>query len=160
VRPFETRGGGAFGHPNAIYRRQTAPSITIKTRSSMVLHLHHVPGRLRICLQKLEGNPRAIAPLHAELLSIPAVESASLNHHTGSVTIYYRRDAFEIKDFWARLHALGYLDHAPQAEPAAQSRMREAVVASAVSALGEALASAAIKHLINRSAWSLMKLLT
>ncbi len=126
----------------------------------MVLHLHHVPGRLRICLQKLKSNPRAIAPLHAELLSIPGVESASLNHHTGSVTIYYRRDAFEIKDFWARLHALDYLDDAPQAEPAAKSRAREAVVTSAASALGEALASAAIKHLIDRSAWSLIKLLT
>ncbi len=126
----------------------------------MVLHLHHVPGRLRICLQKLKSNPRAIAPLHAELQSIPGVESASLNHHTGSVTIYYRRNAFEIKDFWARLRALDYLDNAPQAEPAAPPRMREAVVTSAASALGEALASAAIKHLVDRSAWSLVKLFT
>lgn len=126
----------------------------------MVLHLHHVPGRLRICLQKLKGNPRAIAPLHAELLSISWVEFASLNHHTGSVTIYYRRGALEIKEFWARLHALDFLDNTPQAEPAVQSPMREAVVTGAATALGEALASAAIKHLVDRYAWSLIKLLT
>lgn len=123
----------------------------------MILHLHHVPGRLRICLQKLKGNGCAIAPLHAELLSIPGVESASLSSHTGSITIYYQRDRFRIQDFWERLRELGYLDGPPQTEPA---RRNDAVLKSAATAFGEALAAAAVKHLIDRSAGSLIKLLT
>ncbi len=121
----------------------------------MVLHLHHVPGRLRICLQKLKGNRSAIPPLHAELLSIPGVESASLSPHTGSITIFYRRDDFRVQDFWERLRALGYLDSPPETEPV---QRKEAVLTSVTVAFGEALASAAVRHLLDRSAGSLIKL--
>ncbi len=125
----------------------------------MVLHLHHVPGRLRVCLASLKGNPRAVPSLHCELLSIPGVESASLSPHTGSVTVLYQRDRFDVGTFWVKLRELGYLD-APYVEPASVSPMKEAALSSAASALGEALVSATIKHLVDRSAFSLIKMLT
>jgi hypothetical protein len=125
----------------------------------MLLHLHHVPGRLRVCLERLRGDLSAVAPLNAELLSIPGVDSASLNPRTGSVTIYYQRDVFEIGTFWERLRELDYLGDPSSAESGVPCRLKEATVTKAASALGEALASAAVKHLIDRSAWSLLKLL-
>ncbi|HEY8162535.1 MAG: HMA2 domain-containing protein [Methylocystis sp.] len=127
----------------------------------MVLDLHHVPGRLRVCLAKLKGDSRAIVPLHSELLSIPGIESASISAQTGSVTIFYRRSELELDTFWATLRRLGYLDEATQAGPSSHSaRSTEALGASAASALGDALVSAVVKHFVDRSALSLIRLLT
>ncbi len=126
----------------------------------MVLNLHHVPGRLRVCLAKLRGESRAIVPLHSELLSIPGIESASISAQTGSVTIFYRRHEFELDAFWSALRRLGYLDEAAHAGPSASSSPAiEAVGASAASALGDAVVSAVVKHFVDRSALSLIRLL-
>jgi hypothetical protein len=124
----------------------------------MVLHLHHVPGRLRVCLADLVGNSRAIIPLHSELLCVPGVQSASINSHTGSVTIFYRRNDFDLEAFWAALRRLGHLDEAAQAGPAI-SRAIDSAATNVASAFGEAVASALIKHVVDRSALSLIRLL-
>jgi hypothetical protein len=119
----------------------------------MVLHLHHVPGRLRVCLANLRGVSRAIVPLHSELLSLPGVEAASISPQTGSVTIYYRRNAFDLEIFWATLRRLGYLGEATHAEPVASARV------NAVDAFGEALGAALVNYVVDRSALSLIRLL-
>lgn len=124
----------------------------------MVLHLHHVPGRLRVCLANLVGDSRAIIPLHSALLSVPGVRSASINAHTGSVTVLYHRADFDLEAFWATLRQQGCLTDQASAEPAA-SRSADSIVTGAASALGEALASAVVKSLFDRSALSLVKLL-
>ncbi|MBU6526018.1 hypothetical protein OGR47_03185 [Methylocystis sp. MJC1] len=124
----------------------------------MVLHLHHVPGRLRVCLAKLIGDSRAIIPLHSALLAVPGVRSASINAHTGSVTVLYHRNDFDLEAFWGTLRRQGCLSDPSTAEPAVSSR-RDSVAAGAASAVGEALASAVVKHLFDRSALSLVKLL-
>lgn len=124
----------------------------------MVLHLHHVPGRLRVCLANLIGDSRAIIPLHSALLAVPGVRSASINAHTGSVTVLYHRADFDLEAFWATLRRQGCLTDQASAEPAA-SRSADSVIGGAASALGEALASAVVKSLFDRSALSLVKLL-
>lgn len=123
----------------------------------MVLHLHHVPGRLRVCLANLIGHSRAIIPLHSALLSVPGVRSASINAHTGSVTVLYRSADFDLEAFWATLRREGCLTD--QAAEPTTSRSADSVVTGAASALGEALASAVVKSLFDRSALSLVKLL-
>ncbi|MBL1257567.1 hypothetical protein [Methylocystis sp. Sn-Cys] len=124
----------------------------------MVLHLHHVPGRLRVCLANLVGHSRAIIPLHSALLSVPGVRSASINAHTGSVTVLYHRADFDLEAFWATLRRQGCLSD--QAGEPAPSHSADSVATSAASGLGQALASALVKSLFDRSALSLVKLLT
>jgi hypothetical protein len=120
----------------------------------MVLHLHHVPGRLRVCLARLKGNPRAVAPLKAELLAIEGVETAAIRVHSGSVTIVYDRLRFETEAFWATLLRLGYLDAAPpKALPAPP---RPNALASAATA---AIAEAVVAEVVKRSAGALIRLL-
>lgn len=126
---------------------------------TMALYLHHVPGRLRVCLSKLKGSPRAVAPLTRELLAMPGAESVSVSARTGSVTIRYRRDVFDAEDLWARLHALGFLDRSGAPECASPSASTDSLAARAASAVGEAFASAAIRHVLDRSTWSLIKIL-
>ncbi|WP_330084093.1 hypothetical protein [Methylocystis iwaonis] len=124
----------------------------------MVLHLHHVPGRLRVCLANLVGHSRAIIPLHSALLAVPGVRSASINAHTGSVTVLYHRADFDLEAFWATLRRQGCLSD--QAGEPAPSDSADTVPTGAVSGLGQALASALVKSLFDRSALSLVKLLT
>lgn len=124
----------------------------------MILHLHHVPGRLRVRLANLIGDPRAILPLHSALLTVPGVKSASINAHTGSVTVLYHRDAFDIEAFWATLREQGCLQDSARAEPEV-SRKASSVATGVACAVGEALAAALVKHLFDRSALSLVRLL-
>lgn len=131
----------------------------------MVLDLHHVPGRLRVRLAGLRGNPRAIVPLHCELLAIDGVKSASIRAHSGSVTIFYDRGRFETETFWSTLRRLGYLDAAPQSAasppwtaPTSSSRM-ETVAAAATSAIAEAVVGEVVKHVLGRSAGALIRLI-
>lgn len=126
----------------------------------MVLHLHHVPGRLRVCLANLVGDSRAIIPLHSALLSVPGVRSASINAHTGSVTVLYHRADFDLEAFWATLRRQGCLSDQAGAEPAPSRSGADPIATGAASALGQALASALVKSLFDRSALSLVKLLT
>jgi len=127
----------------------------------MVLDLHHVPGRLRVRLAGLRGNPRATVPLHSELLAIRGVKSASIRAHSGSVTIFYDRGCFEIESFWSTLRRLGYLDAASQTAASASpssSRMN-AVAAAATATIAEVVVGEVVKHVLGRSAGALIRLI-
>jgi hypothetical protein len=82
----------------------------------MLLDLHHVPGRLRVCLAMLKRNAPAARELPAALLAIRGVKSASVNSVTGSIILHYDRNSFDPAVFWAILHQLGYIDQ-PRAIP-------------------------------------------
>jgi hypothetical protein len=146
----------------------------------MVLHLHHVPGRLRIRLALLKGHARAIVPLHCELLAIPGVRSASVNAHSGSVTIFYDRARFETEALWSTLRRLGYLEPEPQsaAAPARATPARAvategspagalpkssfptgALASAAAGAIAEAVAGEVVKHVLGRSAGALIRMI-
>jgi hypothetical protein len=126
----------------------------------MVLHLHHVPGRLRVRLARLQGHSRAIVPLHSELLAIDGVKSASINAHSGSVTILYDRDRFATEALWSTLRRLGYLDAEPQSAAApSRSFAQTALASAATGTIAEALAGEVVKHLLGRSAGALIRLI-
>ncbi len=125
----------------------------------MILNLHHVPGRLRVCLAALKGNSQAIIPLHCEVVAINGVRSASLSSQTGSLIIYYDRNSFETESLWATLRRLGYLDPATQVASSRAPSKTDAVVSSAAAALSDAVIDAVLKHLFGRSASSLIRLL-
>ncbi|ATQ68347.1 MULTISPECIES: HMA2 domain-containing protein [Methylosinus] len=124
----------------------------------MVLQLHHVPGRLRVRLARLKGHARAIVPLHSELLAIAGVNSASINIHSGSVTIFYDRAAFATEALWSVLRRLGYIDAEPQSA-AAPPRAAGAPGSAATEAIAEAVAGEVMKHVLGRSAGALIRMI-
>jgi hypothetical protein len=125
----------------------------------MVLHLHHVPGRLRVRLARLKGHARAIVPLHSELLAIAGVKSASINIHSGSVTIFYDHSAFETEALWSTLRRLGYLDAEPQNAAAPRRSAAAALSSAATEAIVETIAGEVVKHVLGRSAGALIRMI-
>jgi hypothetical protein len=141
----------------------------------MVLHLHHVPGRLRVRLALLKGHARAIVPLHCELLAIAGVRSASINAHSGSVTIFYDRARFETEALWSTLRRLGYLELEPQSAAAPARAIAtevsstgssptsafptRALASAATGAIAEAVAGEVVKHVLGRSAGALIRMI-
>jgi hypothetical protein len=125
----------------------------------MVLHLHHVPGRLRVSLAALKKNREAIIPLRAELLAIPGVQSASINSITGSVIIHYDRNCFEPDAFWTILSQRGYVGQTPRcASPHTFDKM-DAVASMAANAVVDALLGALLERCLGRPATTLVRLL-
>jgi hypothetical protein len=79
----------------------------------MILYIHHVPGRLRVCLAMIKHNRPAAATITAALAEIHGVTSVAANPVTGSVTVLYDRECFDPSMFWGTLHRLGYIDQTP-----------------------------------------------
>jgi hypothetical protein len=129
-----------------------------------ILHLHHVPGRLRICLAMLKRNQSAVIPLRGELLAMQGVKSVSVNALTGSVIIYYDRDHFEVGIFWTTLRRLGFVDQVPQCMPSYCTRDKEGAVAleariAVVQMVMKTLLGAVLEQLLLRSAGPLIRLI-
>ncbi|MFZ2447756.1 MAG: HMA2 domain-containing protein [Syntrophobacteraceae bacterium] len=55
----------------------------------MSCYLHHVPGRIRIKIPGIKGNPIHARELEEKLKVIPGVRLVSVNSLTGSVLAYY-----------------------------------------------------------------------
>lgn len=125
----------------------------------MVLHVHHVPGRLRVRLRALRRNGSAVAPLRSKLLGLPGVRSASINPWTGSIIIHYDHASFEPETVWATLRRLGHVEQAPQHACADLADTGEALVSAVASSIADALATAALEHLLGRSAGAVIRLL-
>jgi hypothetical protein len=125
----------------------------------MVLHLHHVPGRLRVRLSALKGNQNGAKALRSELLHVDGVQSLSVNPWTGSITLHYDRNRFEAAELWTRLRQLGYFCEASRRSPSPSISKTNPVITTAAEALAETLVSAALKHLFGRSAGALVRLL-
>ncbi len=80
----------------------------------MLLHHHHVPGRLRVALGRLKGDRAGAGPLRAALLALPGVTAVSISPAIGSVTIHYALEQFAPEDFWETLRRFGVFNGAPQ----------------------------------------------
>ena len=125
----------------------------------MLLHLHHVPGRLRVCLAKLKRNARAAILLRAELIAIPGVKSVSINSLTGSIIVHYDRNGFEPEKFGSTLRRLGYIDEASLYAPCPAFRKADTVASAAANAVVKTLLGAVLEQCIGRTASTLIGLL-
>jgi hypothetical protein len=126
-----------------------------------VLHCHHVPGRLRVCLVALKRNAAAAAALEAELLAIDGVNSASVTLATGSVIVHYERDRFDLDLFWTTLQRLGHVERGPRyAHSHGKTGGGAAEATAAVAQLVmETLLGVAVEQWLGRSAGALIRLL-
>ena len=110
---------------------------------------HEVPGRLRLQVPALSGNPQHAAWLRRQLLSLPGVVSAKPNLTTGSVVVEYESGATNRDLILASLRR-----HTPTA-PEARARGQPETV-PIVAALGEGLAHVIAEYLVNRAATALV----
>jgi hypothetical protein len=76
----------------------------------MVAYLHHVPGRLRLKIASLKGDPDAAAAAQRDLSAVPGIITATANPVTGSLTIHYCEREIDADRLWGILRHLGLVD--------------------------------------------------
>jgi hypothetical protein len=69
----------------------------------MSLHVHHVPGRLRLRLRHLQGRRGACNDASASAAAIEGVIEACANPATGSLTIHYDQGRLTAACLWRSL---------------------------------------------------------
>lgn len=86
-----------------------------------MLHIHHVPGRLRVRVSRLKRNPSLGKAIEMDVQSMTGVRCSESNPLTGSVVIHYDPAQTTAALLISQLRAAGYAsdDHRP--EPARKS---------------------------------------
>jgi len=125
----------------------------------MILHLHHIPGRLRVRLAKLRHNQRAVAPLRAELLTIRGVKSVSVNPYTGSILLHYYQNEYQPETFWLILRRLGYIGETWPCAARGHSNQLRFIASAAARSAAKVLLSMLLERWLGYSAGSLVRLL-
>jgi hypothetical protein len=122
----------------------------------MTFYIHHVPGRLRVCLAWLKRNANAAAALRAELASIQGIISIRTNVAIGSVTIIYDRDRVDPGLFLDRLRNFGEIGGVGiEAKPYRASAARR-LPGAATDYVAKAAVQALLEWAIGRSAAALI----
>jgi hypothetical protein len=67
------------------------------------IHIHHVPGRLRLWIPQFKGDRRRVQVACDTADAITGVAAVSANPVTGSLTITYDRRCLEPADLWRAL---------------------------------------------------------
>lgn len=125
----------------------------------MLLHFHHVPGRLRVALGGLKRNAQAAAPLQQALLAVPGVKSAAITTATGSVIIHYEKDRLGLEDFWTILRSHGHLSCAQQAQSAIWIDPTHPVAVAIADALGREILSMMLHRFLGPTGGALARFL-
>lgn len=110
----------------------------------MLLHFHHVPGRLRVELARIRRNSQAAEAAVEALRAIPGVTSVSSSPAIGSLTVTYDRGRVSPDRLTAALEELGCLGL--QASGAVAPRGK-----ALVSAAGDMAARALVEALLRRT---------
>jgi copper chaperone CopZ len=76
----------------------------------MSYYVHEVPGRLRIKIPEVKGNPGLAAEVKCFVTHVSGVASATVNTLTGSVVITYDPEIISAKEILRFLTDEGYLD--------------------------------------------------
>ncbi len=113
----------------------------------MLLHHHHVPGRLRVALARLKGDRAGAELLRQALLALTGVTAVSISPAIGSVTLHYASHEFSPEAFWETLRRLRLIGDAPEPAP-----VRAAPIAARplVDAAADALAAALVETIAQR----------
>jgi hypothetical protein len=68
-----------------------------------MLYIHHVPGRLRLRIQRLKGDGPAAGTARDKAITIPGVLEARVSTVTGSLVIFYERKELTLAALWEAL---------------------------------------------------------
>jgi len=79
----------------------------------MICYIHHVPGRLRIKVPTIKGNPFSARKLEEKLQGLAGTISARANTVTGSIVVHYdtaATDKGNILEFLGREEGFKFAD--------------------------------------------------
>jgi hypothetical protein len=126
-------------------------------------YLHHVPGRLRVCLPPIKRNATAARATCAAIVRTPGVTAVESNILTGSVIIRYDPAAVSFDALVDALAATNHVDRTRLALPpgsAATTADAWQTVADGVAHGGwvvfRAASSVLVEKLVERSATALI----
>ncbi len=122
----------------------------------MLLHFHHVPGRLRVELASIRRDSRAAEAAADALRALPGVTSVSSSPAIGSLTVVYDPRRIAPRDLTAALERQGYLDRSAKASPAPAGR---ALISRAGDIAAQALVEAALRRMLGGAGSALVRLI-
>lgn len=122
----------------------------------MAYYIHNVPGRLRIKIPTIKGNPSKIQEVQDVLKKLEGVENAVANHLTGSVIAYYDPMTVDHEKILNLLNREGYLDEPIRAPE--DLKLQKAAL-GVVQAVGKAIFSSALGKALEGSGLSFLAVL-
>jgi hypothetical protein len=106
--------------------------------------MHHVPGRLRVRLAEVKGNPGKARNVVQQFTAMPGVASVESSTLTGSVVIYYDPNAADVN---ALLAGVGFEAGCPVAVRR-RSSLQDQIAQRAAAAVLNVLIEKAIVRLV------------
>jgi hypothetical protein len=125
----------------------------------MSIYIHHVPGRLRIQIDRLKGNPRAAVSARRRMTAEKGVQEVKVTLLTGSLTMVYDRERIAPARLWQVLQEQGLVaGDPPRFAPDLATRMTLAAPRASrpVDQLVETLCGMLVDKLLERSALALV----
>lgn len=119
----------------------------------MSYYLHEVPGRLRIKIPEIKGNPALADEVKCFVTNLPGVASATVNTLTGSVVIMHDQEIISGKEILTLLTEEGYLDLVRALSGKAQPKDP---LANAGAAVSKALFGAVVDRALDGTKFALL----
>jgi hypothetical protein len=114
--------------------------------------LHHIPGRIRVCIPRIKGHPHLCRNIKDVAASVEGIHSVETNPVTGSVLVHYDRHDSEMARRLGRvLERLDTLLEAADPEAASFANVGEAAVTELGSLAEEIPVLAPLSHAVERT---------
>jgi hypothetical protein len=78
----------------------------------MTYYVHHTPGRLRVRIPSIRGNPRRAKRVQELFENVEGIDQVTLNELTGSLVVHYDADQMGSDAVLDILRRNGYFDDA------------------------------------------------
>ncbi|MEK4032624.1 HMA2 domain-containing protein [Methylocystis sp. IM3] len=125
-------------------------------KPAMLLHFHHVPGRLRVELASIRRNRQAAEAAANALRALPGVTAVSTSPAIGSLTVSYDPRRIAPHDLTAALDRQGCLGPKGAAAPAASSK---GLASRAGDMAAQALVEAVLRRMLGDAGSMLARLI-
>ncbi len=122
----------------------------------MLSHFHHVPGRLRVSIQRLKNNRAAAATLQPAVLATPGAKAVSISVPIGSVVVHYDKNVFELDAFWAILRDLDLIVAPPEQTPVSSF---DPLASAAANAIAKVIVDAVLERMLGPVGGAVVQLL-
>jgi hypothetical protein len=122
----------------------------------MGCYIHDIPGRLRVRLPLVKGNPETAKDVGNILKSIEGIDSTAVNTTTGSVVINYNIKALNSEKILNTLNRNGYFD---RSMVITNDKVIEETVSKVGSVVGKALIGMFLEKTFEGSMLSMLAVL-
>lgn len=124
--------------------------------SSANRYIHHIPGRLRVRVGALKGNPCAAHKVATMLREVEGVGQVEANTLTGSVLIHYDHQTTSGTQLLALLCSHGHLQTAVTVRTPQRARVEQQFAEKAVKKLAQVAVGYVVESALERAAFALI----